>query len=68
MEILSPTSRARMEKDGPCTTYVEVPTEDKDANKILFVTTVIFHHPILHPRELPIEDVANRPYRRSYKI
>lgn len=66
--ILSASSRARMEKDGPCTTYVEVPMEDGDSKRVTFQTTVIFHPPILHAREIKKVDVMNRPYRRSYKI
>jgi hypothetical protein len=66
--ILSAESKARMEKDGPCTSYVEVPNYNQDAQKLVFETVIVFHPPIMHERARPQVDVMNRPYRRSYKI
>jgi hypothetical protein len=70
VSILSLASRARMEKDGPCTSYVDIPMYDASSDKVTFETTIIFHHPIRHPRDLAVSelDIMNLPYRRSHKI
>lgn len=62
--ILSPASLVRMKKDGPCTSYVEVPEFDKYSNMLHYSHIVIFHKPILHERQRGIPDIINRIFNR----
>lgn len=69
VNILSESSLLRMQKDGPCTSYVDVPVEDPHSKMVTFEPTIIFHKPILHERQRSDKmDIMNIPYRRSYKI
>lgn len=62
--ILSPDSLVRMKKDGPCTSYVQIPKFDKDSGTVYTEPKVIFHQPILHERQRNIPDIINRIFNR----
>lgn len=70
ISILSEKSRERMEKDGPCTSYVEIPVEDEHSGLVAMETTIVFHQPVRHPRDAAVSnlDIMNMQYRNSYKI
>lgn len=69
-EILSDASKALCEKNGPCTSYVEVPFEDEHSGLVAKETVIVFHQPIVHPRDKLVSslDIMNLQYRRTHKI
>jgi hypothetical protein len=49
--ILSASSLARMQKDGPCLTLAEIPYLDAVTNTLRTEVVSVFSQPVRHPRE-----------------
>lgn len=65
---MSPETKERSLRDGPCLTIAEVPTKDEHSGHVYFEVTKVFHHPVLHPREktdLNLNVAQPRSYNRD---